>query len=300
MHRNLAALLCLVVAVSTACSAGPAATNDPAGIGLAMADVARAPASSGDANAAAAAIDAFGLDLYQQLGKTGGNLVFSPASIALALTMARLGARGETAAQMDTVLHALVPTTAGDAAATAAAGLNALDQALAARSGTFPDESGKSQDVILRIANATFAQRDMAIQPAYLDALAASFGAGLRLVDYARDPDAARKLINAWVAVHTERRIPELLAPGTVDDLTRLALVNAIYLKAPWVTPFDPSLTKPDAFTRADGTTVQVPMMHGGGELPYAEGAGWQAVELPYVGGSLAMDVIVPDDLATF
>ena len=41
-------------------------------------------------------------------------------------------------------------------------------------------------------------------------------------------------------------------------------------------------------------------MMHGGGIIPYAEGTGLRAVELPYVGGSLALDVIVPDDLASF
>ena len=102
------------------------------------------------------------------------------------------------------------------------------------------------------------------------------------------------------MADQTEQRIPELLAQGTLDGLTRLVLVNAIYLKAAWQTPFGDGATAPAPFTRLDGTTIDVPLMHGGGELPYASGPGWQAVELPYVGGKLSMLVIVPDDLAAF
>ena len=82
--------------------------------------------------------------------------------------------------------------------------------------------------------------------------------------------------------------------------MTRLVLVNAIYLKAAWVTPFDPKATRPAAFTRSDGSTVQAPTMELSAELPYAEGDGWRAVELPYVGGQLAMTIVVPDDLASF
>jgi serpin B len=294
MHRRLAALISVVLAASAACSsAATSPSADPAGIEVARAEVSRGATSPGDANAAATSINAFGLDLYRQLTIGGGNVVFSPASVSLALAMARAGARGETASEMDAVLHA-------PGADQQAAGMNALDLTLGGRSGTFADGDGKPHEVTLRIANTPFAQRGMALEPAYLEALATGFGAGLRLVDYAYDPEGARKLINAWVDGRTEHRIPELLAQGTIDDLTRLTLVNAIYLKAPWATPFEPTATKPGSFTRADGSSLDVPMMHGGGSLPYAAGAGWRAVELPYIGGSLAMTVIVPDDLAAY
>ena len=125
-------------------------------------------------------------------------------------------------------------------------------------------------------------------------------------MDYKIDPEAARLLIDGWVEKQTEGRIPELLKPQDVDTLTRLVLVNTIYLKAPWRLPFDPEDTKPGTFTRADGSRVKVPMMYLKSEtggipyLPYAKGSGWRAVELPYLGDSLAMTVIVPDDLAAF
>jgi len=290
MKTKLAALLSLVLVVSACAPAG--STGDD--VALARADVPRASTAPEDAAAAGTAIAALGLDLYRAIAAGGeANVVLSPTSIALALAMARAGARGQTAAEMDAVMRDL-------GADANAAWLNALDAALAARSGTFKDDAGQDLAVALRIANAPFAQAEMPIEQAYLEALASRYGAGLRLVDYKRETEAARKVINAWVDDQTEQRIPELLVPGVLTPESRLTLVNAIYLKAPWQTAFSLEATQPGAFTRADGSIVEVPMMQVGEAMPYAAGAGWRAVEIPYVGGSLAMTVIVPDDLAAF
>jgi len=303
--RRLPALL-VALALVAGCSASPASPSAspsaapsgsaPAagGVELAIAHgVARLPLSAGAATSAGEAVDAFGLDLYGRLRAQPGNLVFSPASVALALSMARAGARGTTAAEMDAVLHGLASDAHADWIAS-------LDQALAARTGTFADRAGDPQPVTLRIANGGFAQRGLALEPACLQALAARFGAGVGLVDYIAAPDAARQAINGWVADQTEQRIRDLLAPGSVTDDTRLVLANAIYLKAAWLVPFEPDATADGPFRRADGTAATVRMMHTRGRLRYAAGAGWQAVELPYVGGQLAMLAIVPDSLAAF
>jgi serpin B len=82
-----------------------------------------------------------------------------------------------------------------------------------------------------------------------------------------------------------------------VDVLTRMILVNAIYLKAPWTIPFEPAATQSAPFTLLDGSTAQVPFMSRSDEsMAYARGGGWQAVELPYAGDKLAMLVLVPDE----
>ena len=276
-----------------------------AGLEFAKATVARSTGSAADANRAATAINAFALDLYRRMrsdpstGLTGRNIVFSPTSIALALAMARAGARGTTASEVDAVLHAsgldklLVQ-------------LNALDQELAGHNATWTDEEKTSHALSLQVANAAFGQRGWAIEQEYLDAIAAAFGAQLGLVDYEADPQAARKTINAWVSRQTAKRIPQLLAPTDVDSLTRLVLVNAIYLKAVWQTPFDVELTANQPFTADGGKRVQVPTMslNGGQVVPLASGAGWKATELQYLGADgstpLAMTLILPDDVAAF
>ncbi len=317
MTRILAALLALTLAGGCAAAGGtPGTTGAPTGgpatptapttsenpeptmvdgIELAAADLPHLAGDPSDGASAGAAVNAFGLDLYRAVADANGagNVVISPASIALALAMARAGARGQTATEMDGVLR--------DLASDGHAGwVAALDAALNARTGTFQDLMGDPQQVTLRVVNAPFAQRGLALEPAYLDALASRFGAGLRLVDYVHAAEAARTLINGWVAGETQQRIPELLARGAIDDKTRLVLVNAIYLKAAWQTPFMTEATANAPFARPDGSSVDVPMMRNQDEYPYAFGDGWQAVELPYVGGQLAMLVIVPDDLTAF
>ena len=271
----------------------PTATPDTANVELAMADAPRAEASPADAHAAADGINALGFDLLRLIASEQENAVLSPASIAIALGMARAGARGTTAAEMDAVMR-------GIGAPENAAWLNALDQALASRTGSFTDDSGETHDLTLRIANAPFSQQGMPLEEAYLNALAEAYGAGVRLVDYIGDAEGSRRLINAWVDEQTEHRIEELLPEDSVDALTRLILVNAIYLKAPWRVPFTEEATADGAFTRADGSTVQVPMMATAHHMAYAAGPGWHAVDLPYVGDKLSMLLILPDDPAEF
>jgi serpin B len=239
-------------------------------------------------------------------------VVFSPASIAMALALARAGAKGGTATEMDEVLGTN-PWEAfrGD--------LAALDSALASRNASWteeePDASGAPtavrRDLVLQLANAAFGQRDWAVRPEYLDDIAAMLGASLHLVDFVNRLEAARTAINAWVAARTADRIPELLPAGAVSAATRFVLVNAIYLKANWQVEFDPDSTTSDSFTRLDGTASRVPTMHRQlGQLgPYARGNGWQATELRYRGqpaadgastAPLAMTLILPDDLRAF
>jgi serpin B len=268
-------------------------TSDVNGVDLVSAAVPRGSADPASAGSAGSAIDALGVDLYHQIARADGNVVFSPTSIAFSLAMARPGARGSTAKQMDAAMRSM-------ASDENAGWLNALDAALASRSGTFKDASGQDAAIDLRLADAAFAQKGLTILPTYLEELATRFGIGLRLADYKTDPEAARQAIDTWVSSKTDGRIPALLGPGALDAATRLVLVNAIYLKAAWSIPFNPGLTAPRPFTTSSGSLEQVPTMSSAGEIGYASGAGWQAVELPYVGGSLAMTIVVPDDLASF
>ena len=236
-----------------------------------------------DAKAAAVAQNAFGIALYKRMLKdpvlelADKGVVMSPYSIVTALAMARAGAKSDTAAEMDKVLRVAGWDRLG-------AGLNALDQELASRDAAWTDYEDKQHWLKLRTANMAFGQEGYAIDPAYLERLAATFGAGLGLVDYRDDPEAARQTINAWVSRQTLGRIPSLLLPPNVTIDTRLVLVNAIYLKAEWARPFEPGSTRNRDFTTLAGKTVKVPTMNQRGEqdIVLAKGDGWKATELRY------------------
>jgi serpin B len=266
-------------------TAPPASGNEA----IAIADVERVAAAPSDAAPAVRSIDGLGADLYTALVEGNeDNLVFSPASILLALAMARAGASGSTASEMDAVLHLDDPEGIHHA-------LNGLTRALEARSGTV-EVNGEPAELELSVANAVWGQETLTWQQAFLEVLASEYGAGVQLTDFAADPEAARVAVNAWVEEETRGRIPELIAEGMVDVLTRMILVNAIYLKAPWAVPFDVNVTRPAPFHLLDGSTVEAPFMVQDEAMAYAAGEGWQAVELPYAGDALAMLVLAPDE----
>jgi len=204
--------------------------------------------------------------------------------------MTRNGARGKTAVEMDHVLHSTSSDELDD-------GLNALTQHIESLAHQRKRPDGSVAKVTVDAANSLWGQRGVTWEPPFLDALAESFGTGMRQVDYKHDYEAARKAINAWTSDQTHAKIPALIPSGILDSTTRLVLVNAIYLEAPWAVPFEKSVTQDRPFTRADGTKVDVPMMSydSASALAYARGPGWQAVDLEYDGAGLAMAVVVPD-----
>jgi len=201
-----------------------------------------------------------------------------------ALAMTYAGARGVTAEEMAAVLHVDLDDPAFHAA------MNALDLALESRSFKSGDDR-----VQLSIANSLWGQDGLAFEQPFLDTLAEDYGTGMRLVDFKAAAEKARVQINDWVASQTNDKITDLIPAGVLNDLTRLVLVNAVYLDATWALQFDPNDTSDGSFTTLAGTQVTVPMMRQTSSFSYAKGDGWQAVQLPYSGNKLAMLLIVPD-----
>jgi len=286
--RPLATAVAVLTLLAGAASATGAAT--PPGAGTAQSSAPRLPTTSADAIAGAKAVRAEAESLLGPViahaGGRGGNVVFSPASLAVAVAMLRAGTQGASASQIDGLFATSGPRLLQ--------GMNALDQHLTALSGPGTNVQGHKGDVTLWSANRLFGQTGVTWQSAFLATLASRFGADLLTVDYAHDPDGARRIINRWVSDQTRGKIPALIPAGAITAQNVLTLVNALYLKAPWFAPFD--ATSPKApFRRFDGKTVSAPTMHLGGSIAHLRGAGWTAVRLSYAGQKLAMTVIVPD-----
>lgn len=231
--------------------------------------------------------DAFALDLYQALRSQDGNLVYSPFSISLALAMIYAGARGETASQMAQTLHFDLPQGQLHPA------FNQLDLSLQQQGRS---ASKDQQPLQLSIANAVWAEQTYPFLQAYLDTIAQNYGAGVHLADFIHQYEPARQEINSWVSDQTRNKIKDLLAAGTLNSDTRMVLVNAIYFKADWDLPFDPTNTSDAPFYLLDGSQSQVRMMQNHiFDLPFVKGDGYRAAELTYQGGTAAMDIIMPD-----
>lgn len=224
----------------------------------------------------------FALDLYQKLRGVNGNLFFSPYSISMALAMTYAGARGDTQTQMAHTLHF------GTDGKRLHSALSLLRKKLLEA-----ENQGKVQ---LKVANSLWPRMGYVFQKSFLSLMIKYYGVSIAPVDFG-DGEAARTLINNWVAENTENKIKDLIASGFLDSATRLILVNAVYFKGEWSNLFDPNLTDLAPFQTALDGEVQVQMMALKHAFRYVEMDGFQILELPYTGDALSMIALLPREV---
>jgi serine protease inhibitor len=145
---------------------------------------------------------------------------------------------------------------------------------------------------LLEIANALWLRKDLAVAPEFVALNKNYYGADVRSLDFAGDPQRAAEIINAWVNRNTQGKIPSIVADLERD--TALVLTDAVYFKGGWSDVFDPHVSKPRAFFGPDGKSAPTPMMERHGIYSYLETADFQGIRLPYGNGQFAMYVFLP------
>ncbi len=238
------------------------------------------PASPADTAAVVAGNTRFAIDLYRRLRAAEGNLFFSPYSISTALAMTFAGAGSTTRQQMAATLHFMADG-------------QQLHPAFSSLQTQLKGEQGKGR-IALSIANALWVERDFSLLKQFTGLTGRYYEASVQQVDFSRDTEKSRRTINAWVEEQTKNKIQELLKPGVLDSATRLVLTNAIYFKGNWAHRFKADRTTEEQFWTEPGTAVTVPMMNGQDEFGYLEDETLQVLEMPYVGDSLSMIVLLP------
>jgi serpin B len=218
---------------------------------------------------------AFGLDLFRRLADAGPreNVIVSPLSAGLAISMLANGATDGTLAQIQQTL----------ATGMGLEGLNPANAALAA--------ALRTDDLELAVANSLWAREGVPFLPSFMERNRQFYQAEVAALDFA-SPEAARR-INDWASRSTRGRITEMVRPPLDGDLI-LYLMNAVYFKGRWLNEFRAAATGPRTF-HAPGGDVQRPMMARTGSYGYLRGDGFQAVRLPYRGDRFAMYVLLPD-----
>ena len=229
----------------------------------------------------AAADTGFGLDVMRAwcAQNPGRNLVFSPSTLASALGMAYLGARGATASAMARVLD----LPAGTSRAALEAELQARVEALGRLDGP---------GVTLGASDQVWADPTLTTLRSYLNAVATGYHAGVAQAPFSTDPARAAAEINQAISAATHGHISQLVNAGMLDNIGWV-LTSALYLNAKWATPFNPDETEPGPFTPAGAKPVTAKFMNAD-DFPYASAGGWQAVSLPYQGGKLTMTALLP------
>ena len=253
---------------------------------------------AGDSFDAAVATNGVGLDLYRELAKlrAGQNLVLSPYSIESALALAYAGADGDTRTEMARALR--LPGDNEPLQAEFARlrdGLNAAADAAKVVADIRARAGGRTDVIAWSEANRLFGQQGYAFRDSFLALMRDGFAAPFQAMDFRTNPEPPRLAINAWVEGQTREKIKDLIPAGGLSPATRLVLVNALYLKAPWDTPFAKSLTIPRAFHLAPGRDRDVPTMHLTENLGCTAEDGFTIVTLDYLGTGLQFVILLPD-----
>ncbi|KFW79767.1 Serpin B10 [Manacus vitellinus] len=220
----------------------------------------------------------FALDFFKQQCQEDGdeNILFSPLSISSALAMVYLGARGNTADQMAKVnnIHT---------------GFKALNFEI----------NQPTENYLLKSVNQLYGEKSLPFSKEYLHLAKKYYNAEPQSVDFVGAADEIRREINSNVEQQTEGKIQNLLPPGSIDSLSRLVLINALYFKGNWATKFEAEATRQRPFRINTHTTKPVPMMHLSDKfnLSYVESVQADVLELPYVNNDLSMFILLPSDL---
>ena len=192
------------------------------------------------------------------------NLVISPYSAGVALSMLAEGAEGQTKAEFDKALN------------------NCIFKA---------EDLGGNDTVVVNSVNSLWVDDNFSIRNRYVGLMLKDFDALVTTQNFS-DP-ATIKAINNWCAEHTNGKITEI-----IDELNPnivMVLVNALYFNAPWLDPFEEYLTV-DAPFHGSVKESKVRMMSRKAYMNYAEYMGCQLVELPYEGGRYTMYVLLPPE----
>ncbi|MBO5807851.1 MAG: serpin family protein [Bacteroidales bacterium] len=207
----------------------------------------------------------FALSFFKEVNKMSNpsdNVVTSPYSAGAALSMLEEGAQGQTKAELD----------------------NALNGCL------FSNQKLQGGDsVTVKSANSLWLDSDFSVRNHYVSLLQKDYDA---LVETLRFSDPATvRAINNWCAENTEGKIGEIIDRLTPGDV--MVLLNALYFNAPWQDRFDPAMTSKADFLAVSGLR-KVDMLYRRGHYNYAEYQGCQMIELPYMGSTYSMYVVLP------
>ncbi len=221
--------------------------------------------------------NAFTFNLFSKIPDCQGhNVMVSPLSISLALSMTLNGAVGNTNRNMISAL-----------------GLYGLSVDEINRIYFDLVSALKKADprVKMGIVNSIWIKKEYPVLESFITANQKYYDARVQSLDFNQD---ALATINDWVSDKTKGKIPSIVNQISADEI--MFLIDAIYFKGKWQVQFDKSNTEDGPFTLSTGVSATVPLMMIKEHFGYSEQSGYRALKMPYGNGKFEMIMLLPDD----
>lgn len=216
----------------------------------------------------------FARDIYHVLAAEKKDVLFSPISLQTALLLTLSGAHGKTAEEMKTTLN--LSKEKVDI-------LHGAELLL---------ENLKNPN--LKIASQIFIEQQYKIKNTYESLVKQYLKSALETVDFKQSADKATETINSWVSEKTDKKITNLIAPGILNQFTRLVLVNAVHFKDEWRNKFSENETYDEPFYSTKDKFANVPMMHINKKFKYLEEELYEVLEIPYKNEDFRLLILLP------
>uniref|UniRef100_A0A183BQC1 SERPIN domain-containing protein n=1 Tax=Globodera pallida TaxID=36090 RepID=A0A183BQC1_GLOPA len=186
--------------------------------------------------------------------------VVSPLSAAIALSMAYIGARGQTAVELGKVL------AAGDLS-----GLSLRDNY-----SKFLQEIGSAQtdtNFTLKISKKLYLADSVKVLDEFKSAIRTDFGENsFESIDFRQQIEVADKINGFLDKASPEGKSIESIVPQSLNPSdTKLVLVSAIHFEANWLRPFKSQYTEKKTFVPMNGQKREMDMMTQIGQFMYME-----------------------------
>jgi len=222
----------------------------------------------------------FAFDIFKNVIENSDeseNIIISPLSISLALSMTLNGADGATRDAMLDALRAngITPVSINIAYKDLTEALLKVDKR-----------------VLISIANSVWTENSFAVKKPFPEILTQYYNAEAESFDI-NDPGAPDRM-NSWIENNTNGHIDNMIEE--LNENTVMLLINAIYFKGKWKTQFESKNTIQSPFFKSNGSTSDVPMMKQKSELKIFSGEGFKIGEFPYGQGNFVMDIILPEN----
>lgn len=206
------------------------------------------------------------------------NLIVSPLSASMCMSLVANGTAGDTQQEILTALGF------GESE------LKALNGCNSKLSRQLPGVDRKTK---ISLANSIWLDNTISAKTDFINVMSENYSAEFYTENLSSD--AAMFKINRWASDKTSGMIPQFLDEPLKD--TRIALINALYFKSEWAEKFDRKNTTERVFHSSTGEQNSIPMMKGNVAVRAAHdsnGAGW--VRIGYGNGRFAMILILPDE----
>ena len=227
-------------------------------------------------------VSKFAFDFYKYVSKDKNeNVVFAPFSLTPAFGMVALGSKAETAKQMSQVFYFPLNEPS-------------FHTAMGKLQTKIQKDAGSAVDIC--ITNRVWMEETFKVNRQYKKSLQKSYNAKVALTSFIAQPEPSRVKINKAIEADTKNYIKDLLPEGSITDLTRLVLTNAIYFKGKWEKEFDPKKTTQREFTLSSGESINCATMFVEDSMGYFTSQNYDAIQLNYKGGKLSMLVLLPNE----